>query len=179
MEMEKQWLTGLICAGIGALLLVLAAFSSTWIKGKHYDIESRVGLQSIDTCVSGSECDTVSLSDWQASSSAPKGLGTFIALGMVTFYLCLFTAFLLLVLLGYSVSGKTPHWPVHPGSLVLLLSIALLIAGVLTLALHPFKVAGWGTGPGFLILGAGDMCALFGSLILGRSAPLDEDEWFE
>ncbi len=177
--MEKQRLSGQLCAGIGAILLVLAAFSSSWIKGKHFDIESKVGLQSIDICVAGSDCESVSLRDWQESSFAPPGMGTYITLGTGAFYLCLFTAFLLLVLLAYSVGGKTPHWPVHPGSLTLLLSVALLIVGVLTLALHPFKVAGWGTGPGFLILGAGDVCALFGSLILGRSAPLNEDDWFE
>lgn len=177
--MDKQTLTGLICAGIAAALLILAAFSSSWIKGRHFDIESRVGLRSVDICVDGSDCNEVSLSEWEKSSTAPAGLGRFVVLGQLSFYLCLACAAFLLILLGYSALGKVPSWPIHPGSLTLLLTVALLVVGVATLAMHPFKDAGWGTGPGFLILAAGDIGALAASLILGRSVPHDEDSWFE
>jgi hypothetical protein len=60
-----------------------------------------------------------------------------------------------------------------------LLSLALLIVGVLTLAMHPFKSAGWGTGPGFMLLAGGDVAALLAALMLGRSEDRDVDDWFE
>ncbi len=177
--MEKQTQIGLLCAAIAAVLLVFAAFSTSWVKGQQGGIESKVGLRSVDICVDGSECTTVSFSEWEKSAFAPPNFQRFITLGFLSFLLCLATAFFLVILVLSTALRKNARWPVHPGSITLLLTIGLLIIGVITLALHPFKSAGWGTGPGFMILGAGDIAALAASLILGRSAPLHEDDWFE
>lgn len=177
--MERRKLIGLVGAGLAAALLVIAAFSNSWIIGENYGIRSNVGLRTVDICPEEGICVTVSLSTWSQSVSAPKGLSTYQTLGMISFVLALTLALSLLVLVGYGLANKIPYWPVHPGSLALLLSIALLVVGVLTLALHPFKTAGWGTGPGFMVLAAGDIGALAAGLILGRSAPAREEDWFE
>ena len=177
--MDSSGKVGLAAAAIAAVLLVLAAFSQSWLIGENYGIKSKVGLRSVDICAEESPCENVALSTWSESEYAPKGLSTFTTLGTLSFYTALITAFFMLVLLGYGALGKVPRWPVHPGSISLLLSIGLLIIGVLTLALHPFKSAGWGTGPGFMMLGGGDVAALVAALFLGRSVPMGEDEWFE
>jgi hypothetical protein len=177
--MDKRKLTGLIGAGVAAILLLLAAFSNTWLIGNNYGIKSKVGLRSVDICTEEEACERVSLSEWAKSSYAPKGLSTFNTLGMISFLLALTTVGAMLVLLGYGAMGKTPYLPVHPGTIALLLSIALLIVGVLTLAMHPFKSAGWGTGPGFMLLAGGDVAALLAGLMLGRSEETSVDDWFE
>tara|TARA_R110002096_G_scaffold434832_1_gene658158 strand:- start:165201 stop:165734 length:534 start_codon:yes stop_codon:yes gene_type:complete len=177
--MDSTTKLGLGAAAIAAVLLIMSAFSTSWLIGSNYGIKSKVGLKSVDICVDESSCETVALSTWAKSDYAPDGLSTYITLGTLSFFTSLITAGFMLVLLGYGVSKKVPHWPVHPGSIALLLSIALLIVGVLTLALHPFKTAGWGTGPGFMMLGGGDVAALIAALFLGRSVPESEDDWFE
>jgi len=177
--MDSTTKLGLGAAVVATVLLVMAAFSSSWLIGENYGIKSEVGLRSVNICADESNCENVDLSTWAESPYAPKGLSTYITLGTISFFAALLTAGFMLVLLGYGVRGKAPRWPVHPGSMALLLSIALLIVGVLTLALHPFKSAGWGTGPGFMMLGGGDVAALVAALFLGRSVPTSEDEWFE
>ena len=170
---------GLGAAALAAVLLVMAAFSNSWLIGENFGIKSAVGLRSVDSCEDGSGCVSVTLSDWAESPYAPDGLSTYITLGTISFFTALVTALLMLVLLGYGAAKKAPRWPIHPGSISLLLSLALLIVGVLTLALHPFKTAGWGTGPGFLLLGGGDVAALVAALFLGRSVAISEEEWVE
>ncbi len=177
--MDSTTKLGLGAAALAAVLLVMAAFSSAWLIGENYEITSKVGLRSVDICANESSCERVDLSTWAESPYAPKGLSTYITLGTISFFTALITAGFMLVLLGYGISKKAPRWPVHPGSISLLLSIVLLVVGVLTLALHPFKSAGWGTGPGFMMLGGGDVAALVAALFLGRSLPTDEDDWFE
>lgn len=177
--MDSGTKLGLGAASLAAVLLVMAAFSNSWLIGENFGIKSKVGLRNVDSCEGGSDCVSVDLSTWAESPYAPDGLSTFITLGTSSFYLSLVTAALMVVLLGYGAARKTPRWPIHPGSISLLLSIALLVVGVLTLALHPFKNAGWGTGPGFLLLGGGDVAALIAALFLGRSVAISEDEWFE
>ncbi len=181
--MDSSTKLGLGAAAIAVVLLVMAAFSTSWIIGENYGIQSRVGLRNVESCTSLDEsettCVSVSLSEWSQSKYAPQGLSTFVTLGSLSFVVALVTAAFMLILLGYGGLRKTPRWPVHPGSISLLLSIGLLVIGVLTLALHPFKTAGWGTGIGFMMLGGGDVAALIASLFLGRSVPMTEDEWFE
>jgi len=175
--------TGLGAAALAAVLLIMAAFSHSWLIGNDFGIEARVGLRTVDSCETetdgDTDCESVALSSWADSAYAPKGLGTYITLATLSFFTSLATAFFMLILLGYGALKKAPRWPVHPGSISLILSMALLVVGVLTLALHPFKTTGWGTGPGFLLLGAGDVAALVAALFLGRSVPVTEEEWFE
>ena len=177
--MDRQKLIGVACAALAILLLTLAAFSHSWITGRSFDIESKVGLRAVDICTEGAPCEQVSLKEWGESSFAPKGLSTYRVLGGISFWLALATAFALLLSAGFALRGSVPDLPMHPASAALLLTIALLIVGVLTLALHPFKQAGWGTGPGFLLLAGGDVLALAAALLLGRSGPFPEDEWFD
>ena len=178
--MEHRKLIGLVSAALAAGLLVFAAFSNAWIIGEDYDgTRSNVGLRSVDICVEGSSCTNVSLESWSKSAFAPKGLSTFQTLGTISLGLSFALALSMLILIGYGVADKVPYWPVHPGSLALLLSVGVLVVGVLTLALHPFKTSGWGTGPGFLVLAAGDVAALAAALILGKSEPAREEDWFE
>lgn len=176
--MDKGKITGFVAAAVAVALLLLAAFSNSWLIGRNYDIESKVGLRSVDTCVDET-CTRVSLSDWSQSAYAPDGLSTFRTLGMISFVLALGSVAAMLMLLAYRARGKPPNWPVHPGSIGLLLSISLLMLGVLTLALHPFKSSGWSTGPGFMLLAGGDVAALLAALILGRSEEPTVDNWFE
>ena len=178
-SMDKRKVTGLVAAVLAVALLLLAAFSSSWLIGNNYGIKSKVGLRTVDTCSGDTSCETVSLSDWAKSPYAPDQLSTYNTLSHISFFLALTTAAVMLVLLAYGVSGKQPSWPVHPGSIGLLLSISLLIFGVLTLSLHPFKSAGWGTGPGFMLLAGGDVAALLAALMLGRSEEPSIDDWFE
>ncbi len=177
--MEANTKIGMGAAALAAVLLVVAAFSNSWLIGENYGITSNVGLRTVETCPAADTCQSVALSTWSESPFAPDGLSTFITLATVSFVAALLTALFMLILLGYSIRQVAPRWPVHPGSISLLLSIVLLVIGVLTLALHPFKAAGWGTGPGFMILGGGDVAALIAALFLGRTVPLDEDDWFE
>lgn len=177
--MDKRKLIGLVSAALAAALLVFAAFSNSWIIGEDYGTRYDVGLRSVDICVENSSCSNVTLESWSKSAFAPKGLSTFQTLGMISLVLALALALSMLVLIGYGVADRVPYWPVHPGSLALLLSVSVLVVGVLTLALHPFKTTGWGTGPGFLVLAAGDVAALAAALILGRSQPASEEDWFE
>ncbi|MCP4447283.1 MAG: hypothetical protein GY811_18330 [Myxococcales bacterium] len=177
--MDSGTKLGLGAAAVATVLLVIAALSNSWLIGINGDITSKVGLRNVEICIDESSCESVALATWAESPYAPKGLSTFIALGTTSLFLAFLTAGFMLVLLAYAAAKKAPRWPVHPGSIALLLSIALLVVGVLTLALHPFKAAGWGTGPGFMMLGGGDVAALIAALFLGRSAPVSEDDWFE
>jgi hypothetical protein len=177
--MDKRKLTGLVAASVGLVMLLLAAFSTSWLVGNNYGVKSNVGLRSVDSCQPQGECVRLSLSDWADSPYAPDGLSTYNTLAAVSFVLALVTASAMLALLFYATRKRQPRWPVHPGSVALVLSIALLLLGVLTLALHPFKEAGWGTGPGFMLLAAGDVAALLAALMLGRSEEPSIDDWFE
>jgi hypothetical protein len=177
--MEKQKLISLGAGVIAIILLVGAAFSSSWIIGRGDGIESKVGLRAVHVCSEGSDCAKVDFEEWSQSAYAPKGLSTFRTLGSISFYLSLATAAALAIAIAFAAMKRTPHLPMHPATLSLLLTIALLFVGVATLALHPFKSSGWGTGPGFVILAGGDVAALIASLYLGRSGPIDEDAWFE
>jgi hypothetical protein len=178
--MEKRQLTGLISAGLALVLLSLAAFSTSWLIGTNYGVKSKVGLRSVDTCPEPDNCGSTSLSEWADSPYAPDGLSTYKTLATISFVLALATAAAMLALLAFVATRKKAiAWPVHPGSVGLLLSIALLFVGVATLALHPFKSAGWGTGPGFMLLAGGDVAALLAALMLGRSEEPSIDDWFE
>ena len=59
--MDKRRLTGLIAAGLALILLLLAAFSNSWIIGENYDIKSKVGLRSVSICADDSSCESVTL----------------------------------------------------------------------------------------------------------------------
>ena len=177
--MDKRKLTGLISASVAIVMLLLAAFSTSWLIGNDYGIVSRVGLLSVETCPESDSCDTVSLSEWAESIYAPEGLSTYNTLAMISFVTALATVASMLALLFFATRTRSPRWAVHPGSVGLLLSIGLLVIGVVTLALHPFKSSGWGTGPGFMLLAGGDVAALLAALMLGRSEEPSVDDWFE
>lgn len=177
--MEKQKMIGLASAGIAIVFLVLAAFSNSWVVGHEYNAEIKVGLRSVEVCTQ-SGCETESMAQWSKGWTNPGEIGTFVTLGAISFWLALVTALTLVVLVGFTLAKSLPPLPMHPGTLALLLSVALLLVGVLTLSLHPFKHVGWGTGPGFMLMAAGDVGALIGGLFLGRSSSAsDDEEWFE
>lgn len=178
--MNERKAIGLAAGALAVGMLIAAFFSQSWISGLTFGTEHNVGLRSVELCdTEGGVCESIALTTWNESDYAPEGLSRYILLGRLSGGACLLTSAFLLALLAYAGMRKTPRWPVHPGTATILCSIALLFLGVLTLALHPFKATGWGTGPGFLLLAAGDISALVGGLFLGRSEPMSEDDWFQ
>lgn len=180
---SQKW-TGIGLAVAAAAVMIIGAFHPTWVTGKDYGIESSVGLRSIRICQdvqpdpgepAQRSCEPVDFGTWKHSEFAPEGFGTFRILCLVTFFCGLAAALMLLISAGLSAANKWVHWFIQPASAGILLSIATVIAAVLALALNPFKGVGWGTGPGFLIMGGGATAGLLAGILLGRLKPPDED----
>lgn len=159
-----------------AALLIGGAFSSRWIVGTDFDIETRVGLRHHVTCIEG-DCTPVSLAEVAASPAAPAGAGTFRALAAVAFWAGLAASLALLLAAALAALARPVHWPVAPESAAILTSIACIGLAVAVLVSHPYQAAGWGTGPGFLIYGAGATAGLLAGILLGR-LPRDDIDHF-
>jgi VIT1/CCC1 family predicted Fe2+/Mn2+ transporter len=182
---------------VSVALILFASFSNHWIDGANatfldMPIDAKVGLRSLTIC-DDLDCETVDhkevlveiekSKEWvppeeQAQNDIYSHYGRFVSVAAATFWIALATSAVALLCLILAFAGKKPYWPISPYSLALLLCAALLVMSTLTLALHPFKAAGWGTGYGFLIAGAGLLGTLFSMLMLGRTRP-DDVEWLE
>ena len=180
---NQRW-TGIGIAVAAAVVIVIGAFHPTWVTGRDFGIQSDVGLRSIRICqdvqpnadeLAERSCESVTFAEWGDSAFAPKGFGTFRTLCLIAFFSGLATAVMLLLCAGLSGADKWVHWFIQPSSAVILLSMGTGLAAVLALAMNPFTRAGWGTGPGFLIMGGGATGGLLAGIMLGRLKPPDED----
>lgn len=183
---SQKWI-GIGLGVVAAAVMVVGAFHPTWVTGSDYGIESKVGLRSIEICQyvqaelegpAERSCESVDFGVWKDSAFAPDGFDTFRILCLAAFICGLAAAASLLLCAGLTAAGKWVHWFVQPASLAILTSVATVLAAVLALALNPFKGVGWGTGPGFLIMGGGATAGLLAGIVLGRLKPPDEDLFY-
>jgi len=181
--MNKR-LIGAVAGVAGIAMLVFALFSSHWVVGQDYGIETRVGLRSIDLCqpvqqqLDGPEkmdCSSISHAEIARSPSKLDGFETFSLVAALLFYLGLVCATLQLAITVLSSTKIFLHLPVRPTTMGILVSFSTLLLVATTLAIHPWKAVGWGTGYAVLLGGTGAIACLFASITLGRIQPPDED----
>jgi hypothetical protein len=169
-------------AGIAALLFGLQ--STQWVVGTDYGIQTHVGLRVMELCQEvqpaaespGEEaCSRISHDDIAQSPSNRDGFETFALVSLITFVAGLSAAALLLLVVLLAVLGRFPDLPVSPSTLAILASFATLVLVAITLAIHPWKDIGWGTGYAIYLAGGGAAGCLFASVILGQLRPSVQD----
>jgi hypothetical protein len=178
-------------AGVGAGVLGIAALllglqSKQWVVGTDFGIETHVGLRVMELCQvvrpepegPGEEvCSTISHGDIAQSASKRDGFDTFSLVSRITFYAGLATVGVLLIVILLALIGRFPNFGMAPSTLAILLSFATTLLVVATLAIHPWKEIGWGTGYSIFLAGGGAAGCLLSSILLGRLRPPVEDAW--
>jgi hypothetical protein len=170
--------------GIAALLLGLQ--SKQWVVGTDYGIETHVGLRVMELCQvvtpdedkPGEEvCSTVSHGDIAKSAAKYDGFDTFSLFALLTFYAGLASVAVLLVVMLLALIGRFPSTTIAPSTLAIMLSFLTLLLIGATLAIHPWKEIGWGTGYSIFLAGGGATGCLASAILLGRLRPPAQDSW--
>lgn len=176
-------------AGVGAGVLGIAALllglqSKQWVVGTDFGIETHVGLRVMELCQEvrpapdGPDeevCATLSHDDIARSASKQDGFETFSLVSHITFYAGLATVGVLLIVILLALIGRFPNFGIAPSTLAILLSFATTLLVAVTLAIHPWKEIGWGTGYSIFLAGFGAAGCLLSSILLGRLRPPVED----
>jgi hypothetical protein len=179
-------LIGLVAGAAGVAALVIGLFSNHWVIGNEYGIDTHVGLRELELCqvvqpdldeAGVGVCSTVSHGDIANSPSAIDGFNTFSMVAQITFYTGLVCAGILLLVMALTLARKFPSRGIAPSSLGIVLSFGTLILIAITLAIHPWKQVGWGTGYSIMIAGGGAVACLFAAIMLGRARPRVDDSW--
>ena len=176
---------GVIAAVIGAAVLVVGLLSKRWVVGTDYGIETHVGLHSMEQCQlvqpdvsqpGTMACGTLPLSEIANTPSAIDGFDTFSLVARGTFYTGLACSAIAVLLALLALAGRFPSFFISPSTLGILLSFATLILMAITLAVHPWKKVGWGTGNSYMLAGGGAILCLVGAIALGRlKSPVSDD----
>lgn len=176
---------GVAAALLGVAALVLGLFSKNWVVGTDYGIETHVGLHSMEQCqlvqADPSEpgtlaCGSTPLSEIANTPSAIEGFDTFSLVARGTYYTGLACAAIAALLALLALAGRYPSFFIAPSTLGILASFATLVLMAITLAVHPWKRIGWGTGNSYMLTGAGAILCLVASIALGRlRAPVSDD----
>lgn len=171
-------------AGIAALLAGLQ--SVRWVVGTDFGIETHVGLRAMELCQDvqaedggpGEEaCSRVSHADIAKGPSRLPGFETFSLVSRITFVVGLAAAGLVLLVILLALLARYPSFGVSPSTLAILASVGSLVLVALTLAIHPWKEIGWGTGYAIYLAGGGAAACLFASIVLGQLRPPVQDTW--
>jgi hypothetical protein len=179
--MNKR-VVGVIAGLAGIAALVYGLFSKEWVVGTDFGIETHVGLQSSKLCQNVVPepgqgvytCTSVSHSEIARSHSKPDGFDSFSLVALITFYTGLGCAALMLLVTGLALARLYPR---AFATLGIVVTFATLILIAVTLAIHPWKKVGWGTGSGVMIAGGGATACLFAAILLGRLRPPVGDDW--
>ena len=176
---------GLAAAALGVAALVIGLFSKRWVVGTDYGIETHVGLHSMEQCQlvqpdltepGTMACGTLPLSEIANTPSAIEGFDTFSLVARGTFYVGLACGAIAVLLALLALAGVFPSFFIAPSTLGILLSFATLVLMAITLAVHPWKKDGWGTGNSYMLAGAGAILCLVASIALGRlKSPVADD----
>ena len=176
---------GVAAAVIGVAALMFGLFSKRWVVGTDFGIETHVGLHSMEQCqlvqVDASEpgslaCGTLPLSEIANTPSAIEGFDTFSLVARGTFYTGLACGAIALLLALLALANRFPSTFIAPSTLGILSSFATLVLMAITLAVHPWKKIGWGTGNSYILAGAGAILCLVASIALGRlRSPVSDD----
>ena len=168
---------GVIAALVGVAALVVGLFSKRWVVGTDYGIETHVGLHSMELCqlVRPDEtqpgtlaCGTTPLSEIANTPSAIEGFDTFSLVARGTFYTGLACAAIAVLLALLALANRFPSFVIAPSTLGILTSFATLVLMAITLAVHPWKKIGWGTGNSYMLAGGGAILCLVAAIALGR-----------
>jgi hypothetical protein len=179
-------LAGLVAGALGVAGLLWGLLSNHWVVGKDAGIESHVGLRSIELCqmvrpdlsLPGERaCSRVSHTEILGSPSAIDGFETFSIVSRITLYAGLACAAVILLLLVLGALGRTPDLPIAPSTLGIVLSAGTILLIAITLAIHPWKSIGWGTGYSIMVSGAGSTACLLAAILLGRVLRPVNDDW--
>jgi hypothetical protein len=175
-----------VSAGIvGIALLLFGLQSRQWVVGTDYGTETHVGLRAMEQCqiVEPKEneterlCSTFSHGDIARSASKYDGFDTFSLVSTLTFYTGLVAVAVVLVVILLALLGRYPGTAIAPSTLGILLSAATLLLVVATVAIHPWRQIGWGTGYSIFLAGGGATACLAASILLGRLRPPVQDSW--
>ncbi|HUS63178.1 MAG TPA: hypothetical protein VMZ28_01505 [Kofleriaceae bacterium] len=176
---------GVAAAVIGVAALMFGLFSKRWVVGTDYGIETHVGLHSMEQCQlvqpdlsepGELACGTLPLSEIANTPSAIEGFDTFSLVARGTFYTGLACSAIALLLALLALANRFPSFFIAPSTLGILASFATLVLMAITLAVHPWKKVGWGTGNSYLLTGAGAILCLIASIALGRlKSPVSDD----
>lgn len=177
---------GLVAGAAGIAALLVGLFSTDWVVGSDFGIETHVGLRALRQCQvvqpdlsqpGESICSTISYDDIANSPSAIDGFDTFSLLAQATFYVGLACCAMLLLVMVLAVAKKYPNLPIAPSTLGIVLSFGSVIMVALVLALHPWKKTGWGTGWSMMVAGGGAAGCLLAAILLGHLRPPVDDSW--
>jgi hypothetical protein len=177
---------GVAAAAIGVAALVVGLLSKRWVVGTDFGIETHVGLHSMEQCQvvqpDPSEpgtlaCGTLPLSEIANTPSAIEGFDTFSLVARATFYTGLACAGMAVLIALFAMARRFPSFFIAPSTLGILLSFATLVLMAITLAVHPWKRIGWGTGNSYMLAGGGAILCLIASITLGRLRPPASDDF--
>jgi hypothetical protein len=183
--MNKRFL-GVSAGLLGIAALLLGLQSKQWVIGTDFGIATHVGLREMELCQdvqpepdgpSEEVCSYVSHADVARSPSKLDGFDTFSLVSQITFYAGLVAVGLLLIVILLALVGRYPSAGIAPSTLAILTSMATLILIAVTLAIHPWKEIGWGTGYSIFLAGGGAAACLFSAIVLGRLRPPVQDTW--
>src|SRR5688572_23613960 len=122
-------------------------------------------------------CGTTPLGEIANTPSAIEGFDTFSLVARATFYTGLACAAISVLLALLALARHFPSFFIAPSTLGILLSFATLILMAITLAVHPWKKIGWGTGNSYMLTGAGAILCLVAAIALGRLRSPVEDNF--
>lgn len=176
---------GIAAAALGALALVVGLYSKRWVVGTDFGIETHVGLHSMEQCQvvqpdpaepGTLACGTLPLAEIANTPSAIEGFDTFSLVARATYYTGLACAGVAVLLALLALANRFPSFIISPSTLGILLSFGTLVLMAITLAVHPWKRIGWGTGNSYMLAGGGAILCLFASIMLGRlRSPVADD----
>jgi hypothetical protein len=184
--MDKKKVAGLTAAAVGVAALLFGLLSHEWVIWRAGGTEIHVGLRSIESCqevspgTPGAEkrsCTTTSHREVAGFAQAVDGYDSFRLVARITFFTGLVTAGLMVLVLALALANRFPDLPIAPSSLAIVASAAGVIGIATTLAVHPWKSLGWGTGSAVLLSGGGAAACLLGAILLGRLRPAVDDMW--
>lgn len=161
------------CALVAAGLLIAGIFSGQWISGGYSETEINLGLRSVEVCLSDI-CDGSTYGELEG-----EGLGGARFAGLLALVVGVFTALALLGSVLHQLFARGRHWFIAPTTVAILASAIAMIVGVVALVtLQKLTIAGQaGTGLGFAFYGLGAAAGLVSAIFIGRTPPIDEDQF--
>lgn len=173
--MADRKTNGVVVAGLAGGLILVAAFTNSWLTAGLEGMELNVGLRNAELCVGGACSDVPIAEAFHGKLKAYK------TAALITFGLCLLAGISLLLAAGLAASDRFRLGPIAPSSAGLVFSgLALMTAFYALLKFYGDTKGAMGLGYSFYLFGAGVIAAVVGCLQLGKAAVEGaDDQWWD